>query len=60
MNYDTKNNLLNAKEIADTLLDNKDITDRLPNDIDKKHALGVAITNINNDLQEEKKLVLHN
>lgn len=60
LNYDTKNNLLNAKEIADTLLDNKDITDRLPNDIDKKHALGVAITNINNDLQEEKKLVLHN
>lgn len=42
------------------LLNDKNITNLIPNNIDKSHALGVAITNSYNELQDEKKLILHN
>lgn len=48
------------KELITHLMSNKNITNLIPNDIDKKQALGVAIINMYNEIQDEKKLILHN
>lgn len=56
----TNTNSYNFKEILDSLINNENILKLLPDNIDKKHALGVAIINTYNKIQDEKKLVLHN
>lgn len=48
------------KQMINELMTNKNIINLIPNDIDKKHALEVAIINTYNEIRDEKKLVLHN
>ena len=48
------------KELLKLLLNDKNIIKLIPSDIDKDHALKVAIVNAYNEIQDEKKLILHN
>lgn len=48
------------KELLKEFLYDKNIIKLIPCDIDKEHALRVAIMNVYNEIRDEKKLVLHN
>ena len=48
------------KKLLKLILDDKDIIKLIPYNIDKEHALRVAIMNVYNEIRDEKKLVLHN
>ena len=48
------------KKLLKLTLNDKDIIKLIPYNIDKEHALRVAIMNVYNQIRDEKKLVLHN